>query len=267
MTAAPSMIGQSMGRRPMLLVVAVVVARRQRHRHQLLRRDLPIHQATGRVRLGAHAPITYRSHTVLLMVAMVAAGMTTAPSMIGQPMEWRPILLVVAAAVARQHRHRHQLPRRYVPIHLATGRVRQEAHAPITYRRHAVLPTVAMVAAGMTAAPSMIGQPMEWRPMVLVGAAAACQHRHRHQLLRRDVPIHQAIGRVRLDAHALISIRGHTVPLNAAMVAAGMTAAPSMIGQSMEWQRMMLVVVVVAARSQRRTHATQPEDRIPHQRQ
>merc|ERR1719145_493362 len=88
----------------------------------------------------------------------------------------------------RRHRRLPQLQhrRRDVPIHQVIGRARLEAHAPITYQRHIVLLTVATVAAGMTAAPSMIGQSMEWQQMMLV--------------------------------------------------VAGMTAAPSMIGQSMEWQ-------------------------------
>jgi len=115
----------------------------------------------------------------------------------------------------------------------------------------------------------MIGQSMEWQRMLLVVVAAAARqhrrtrvtrppHRHRHQRLRRhqrphqhlrrDVPIHQVIGRVRLEAHAPITYQMQIVLLTVATVAAGMTVmAPSMIGQSMEWQRMLLVVVAAVA--------------------
>jgi hypothetical protein len=186
----------------------------------------------GRVRLEAHAPITYQMQIVLLTVATVAAGMTVmAPSMIGQSMEWQRMSLVVVAAAARQyrrtrvtrppHQHRHQRLRRHqrphqhlrrdVPIHQVIGRVRLEAHAPITYQMQIVPLTVATVAAGMTVmAPSMIGQSMEWQRMLLVVVAAAARQYRRTRVTRpphrrRDVLINRVIGRVRLEAHAPIT--------------------------------------------------------------
>jgi len=136
-----------------------------------------------------------------------------------------------------------------------------EAHAQITYQRHIVLLTVATVAAGMTAALSMIGQSMEWEQMLLVVVAVAARqrqsratrpqhqrrHQRRHQHLRPDVLISRMIGRVRLEAHALITCQSRIVLLTVATVAVGMTAAPSMIGPSMVWQPLLRVAVVVAA--------------------
>jgi hypothetical protein len=90
----------------MLLVVVAVAARQQRQTHatrpQHLHRDVQINRMIGRVRLEAHAPITYQSHIVRLTVATVAVGMTAAHSMIGQSMGLQPRLLVVVVVVAPQ---------------------------------------------------------------------------------------------------------------------------------------------------------------------
>jgi hypothetical protein len=76
---------------------------RRRH-HQHLHPDVQTSLVIGRVRLEAHAPITYQSLIVLLMVAMVAVGTKAqmVPSMIGQSMEWQPMLLVVVVVAVPQ---------------------------------------------------------------------------------------------------------------------------------------------------------------------
>ena len=91
--------------------------------------------------------------------------------------------------------------------------------------------TVAMGEAGVIAETPTTGPTKEWRPMLLVVVLElARQHRHRHQLSCSDVPVRQAIGGVRLESHATLAHRRHTV-LTAVMVAAGMTAASSMSEQ------------------------------------
>jgi len=205
-------------------------------------KTVPIHQETGRFRLDAHAPITYRRHCTADSgygsdcddsstfderavngetandaccgrgggSTATASSLAPTPRATDTPGDWKsPSGCTCVDYVSKSYCTADggydcgwddstaidDLAVNAVAANVAWGgcgcgaSLRHRYHLPCCNVPIAGIWIMGLSAFSSRTAPSMLGQP-EWRPILPVGAVAvACQHRHRHQLLRRNLPL------------------------------------------------------------------------------